>query len=485
MVVTVMLRPLVCRAFVRYQSTAPSWLHSRTVGELVHALQRVEHLDNDELALLEDKSQQLLSDDMREASMLALTLHNFGGNAQQLLTRVEVRPDDANIDIFYRTLAECGVTEPPKSLSDVLDSIEGLENIRQIYNFFCAACIFKEHGDTLAFDSLVERLHLVGFTEFSSLQLLQMASGLAVLSDDNYGSLLESLCDELSVRKLMDININDLIDGMSKLSKYYLNEALLKAFEETISLHCTEGLLSPYDICSVLYIFSRYRKCDSLLMDRLAVMIRRDVGNYDIAQLSRVILSLSQIGYYNKPLVALIGRMVLTLIDPEAILDTQLLTNLYTGFSRFHHHNKLFETFSAILQKEEVFAELQVHDAVAIVQSYARIHTVDERLFRLFDSKLFCKPLNTTLSQKLLVAHGKLRYNNTRLQNILVNNINLKEIGSTIDREKLKLAAERLGLFFPELTDDGEEDAIPRITWRRMVPLRRKLPHVRRRKWTW
>lgn len=58
-----------------------------------------------------------------------------------------------------------------------------------------------------------------------------------------------------------------------------------------------------------------------------------------------------------------------------------------------------------------------------------------DRLFTLFDTKLFGQPLNTTLTLKLLVAHGKLRYRNPRLQNTLLNNINLQELDSSIDRE--------------------------------------------------
>nr|BAN66237.1 hypothetical protein [Babesia bovis] len=442
-------------------------------------------MDEAELRHLEAHSRNLLTGNLRDAAMLSLMLHNFGGNVDSLLNSVKVSTSSPDLDIYFRATAECGMEKPYISLQDILDTPGAVTSAREIYNFFCGACLFNQRGVLMPLESLMERVYNLGFEEFSSLQLLQMAGCIAPFEDDRYRALVVSLCDELSNRNLHDIVFGDLIDGLSKLCRHYQSDILFPKFIEYMGAYSADAMLSPSEMSAVLYILSRNRKGDPLLMDRLSINLRRDIGNYDLLQISRVVVYLSQIGYYNRALVSLLGRMVLTLIDCNSIVDPCVLTNLYTGFSRFLHHKGLFDLFSSILRKEEVFADLALHDAVSIVQSYARVHVIDDRLFRLFDAKLFTQPLNTTLSYKLLVAHGKLRYFNPRLHNLLVNNINLQEVVSDIDREKLKLAAERLGLFFPELVYSGIDSAIPRITWRRMTPIRKNLGHVRRRKWTW
>ncbi|ORM41069.1 uncharacterized protein BXIN_0384 [Babesia sp. Xinjiang] len=425
----------VGQAIRKFQTVAANWVRCRTVRELIQALQHAEKLDKDAVTSLEQQSRQLLSNDLREAAMLALTLQNFGGDGKKLLEEVKASPGDANLDIMFRALAECGAAEPPFPASEAFDAQGALEQPRQVYNFICAACTFQKRGGQVDINRLIMRLKDMNLQEFNTIQIMQMAAGLAAIDPTIHEQVLKTLCDELSTRKLNEVDISDLVEAMAQISKYYQHITLINVFEETMKLHCAEHALLPHDICLVLYTLSRYRTGNTLLMDRLSVNIRRDAGSYNIEQLSRIIVALSQIGYHNKPLVAIIARMVLTIIDPEMTADVQLLTNLYTGFSRFLQHKRLFDTFSAILRKEEVLADLQVHDAVAIVQSYARVHVVDEKLFALLDAKLFTKPMNTNLSMKLLVAHGKLRYSNPRLQHALVNNINLQEINSTIDRE--------------------------------------------------
>ncbi|GBE59498.1 hypothetical protein, conserved [Babesia ovata] len=485
MALTPALSAFCRRAFRRFSTAAVGWEQCQTVPELLCAVQRHGALDKSAVDSLEHKAKQLVSGNLRDAAMLALMLHNLGGNAQQLLAEVPATPDINDFDLFFRAAAECGGTTPPSNTIDVLSAPGALDKPRQVYNYLCGACLFNSRGAAVDLQLLLQRFASMGYGHFSTLQLLQMAAGLAALDAVEHGSVLEMLCKEISTRGFQDLDTADMIESMAQLSKHHQDLGMLAAFEKALLQHCTEHALPPAELCSALYTISRYRRYDPLLMDRLAVNLRRDAGSYDLAQLSRVVLALSQIGYHNRSLIILIGRMVLTLIDADSTVDAQLLTNLYTGFSRFLQHGRLFTIFSEILRKEEVLAELQPSDAVAVVQSYARVHVVDERLFALFDTKLFSQPLNTTLSFKLLVAHGKLRYRNPRLQNALINNINLQELDSTIQREKLKLAAERLGLFFPELTDIAQEDELPRITWRRLDPVRRRVPHVRRRKWTW
>ncbi|CDR96436.1 hypothetical protein, conserved [Babesia bigemina] len=485
MALTSVLSALGRGAFRRFSTAAVGWEHCRSVPELIHAVQRHGALDKPAVDSLECKARQLLSGNLRDAAMLALMLHNLGGDAQQLLAEVPAAQDVADFDLFFRASAECGASTPPSNAADVLSAPGALEKPRQVYNYLCGACLFNSRGAALDLNQLLQRLSDMGCCHFSTLQLLQMAAALAALAAVEHGSSLDALCKEIYTRGLQDVHMADVIESMAQLSKHHQDPAMLAAFEKALLQHCTERELPPAELCSALYTISRYRRYDPLLMDRLAVNLRRDAGSYDLAQLARAVLALSQIGYHNRSLVVLMGRMVLTLIDGDSTVDAQLLTNLYTGFSRFLHHGRLFTTFSEILRKEEVLADLQPSDAVAVVQSYARVHVVDERLFSLFDAKLFSQPLNTTLSFKLLVAHGKLRYRNPRLQNALINNINLQELDSSIQREKLKLASERLGLFFPELTDTAQEDELPRITWRRLDPVRRRVPHVRRRKWTW
>ncbi|GIX62192.1 phosphoenolpyruvate synthase [Babesia caballi] len=428
------LRPLGSFVWRRFGTAATRWEGCRSVNELVGVVQSAGALDSAAVESLEQRAQQLLTGDLREATTLALVLHHVGGKAERLLAKVAAAPGDVDLDLFFRALAECGADSIPFSAKAAFAAPGAMEKPRQVYNYLCGACQLRARGAAVELDTLLDRLGEMGLAGFSSLQLLHMAAALAAVDVTAY-EVLNGLCAEVARRGLGDAETTDVIEAMAKLSKHYQSPALLEAYEKALLAHCGEHALAPPDLCAVLYTWSRYLRCSGPLMDRLAVNLRRDAGSYDLAQLARAVMALSQVGYQNRPLVALLGRMVLTLLDADSTVDAQLLTNLYTGFSRFLHHERLFETFSAILRKEEVLAELQVSDAVAVVQSYARVHVVDERLFALLESKLFSQPLNTALSLKLLVAHGKLRHRSPRLQNALVNNVNLQELESSIDRE--------------------------------------------------
>ncbi|KAK1933482.1 hypothetical protein X943_003849 [Babesia divergens] len=465
-------------------SGVAAWDGCNSVAEFIGVLNDVRAVDKASQASLERKAMELLSDNLREAAMLLITLKNFGCDVQQLVSRVEIHRNAENLDLFARALAECGVAASQVAVGEIVAAARVAEHPRQVYNYLCGTCILNTTGADVDLGRLLAKMDAIGLSNFTPLQILQIASSLASVDVVAHADTLDRLCNDLIERRLNCAHISDLLEGMSKLSKYYQSPGLLTVFEQTLLTHYSMDSLTPSDLCLALYTLSRYYRSDSMLMDRIAVNLRRDIGNYDLVQLARVILWLSKIGYYNKAIVILIGRMVRTFLDKDSTADAQVLTNLYTGFSRFLYHDKLFSLFSTILCKEEVFSDLQANDAIAIVQSYARVHVVDDRLFTLFDTKLFGQPLNTTLTLKLLVAHGKLRYRNPRLQNTLLNNINLQELDSPLDRERLKLATERLSLFYPELTD-ANGSVIPRIAWRRLDPERRMMQHVRRRKWTW
>ncbi|KAK1444865.1 hypothetical protein BgAZ_107710 [Babesia gibsoni] len=467
-----------------FSSISYPWERSNSVMELIESVKSASIAGHAYKESMERKAMELLSGDMKEAAMLIITLHNFGCNASSLLEKIKIKGKGEHLDLLFRALSECGITAPPDAEVEIMYAAQTADHPLQVYNYICG---IGSYTSTKVIDSLpflLKRMEEIGISNFTPLQILQIAGGVAYVDANSHSGLLNKLCTDLVERGLSNITMPDLLDGMAKLSRNYQCTRLLSEFEKELLSHISSSSLNPEEICQAVYIFSRYHRSNNLVMDRIAVNLRRDIGNYDLDKLSRIVLGLSKIGYYNKAIVDLCGRMVRTFLDKDSTADVMLLTNLYTGFSRFLYHEKIFDIFSEILRKEEVFANLQIHDAVAIVRAYARVHLVDERLFTMLDNKVFSQPMNSDLSMKLLVAHGKLRYRNPRLQNSLLNNINLKEVESQIEREKLKLATERLCLFYPEITDEPDME-LPRITWQKFEPVRRRMQHIRRRKWTW
>ncbi|EKX73283.1 conserved hypothetical protein [Theileria equi strain WA] len=484
--------------FVRAFSTTIEG--SRTVPELVNAIKSLGSLSAEHVSRLETRSMELLSDNAKEASMLLLTLKAFNCDLTPMLSRM----DDSLLgssdgDVLFRALVECGQV-PNVAL---LDKFRQANNGREIANLTCGYSKLVKSGAMIAnaaiIDAAREKITGFGLCNFRNSELVDIASHLAIFQDEEIVALLKDICSVLRDACLETMPLPSLVEFVQSVYicpiATEILEARLEEFFKVNGMYYDDkkAIMDPKTSVGIVFIYGKMRRHNLLILDKLMICVRRQINAFTLDQLTRIIISLSSTGYRNQAITRLIARVLHTHVDEDSILDPCLITNLYTGFSRFNHRDeKLYKLLATIVAKEEVLAEFKIQDLVAIIHAYSRLYIVDEHLFSTIEEVLIkSRDLNTHLATKLLNAFAKLDYCNAKTQNLILECINLGDLDTILELQKLRLSVAKLGLYFPELDEKlsgvtPEEGKLPRIVWRSCSsPRIRRFQHVRKRKWTW
>ncbi|UKK01099.2 hypothetical protein MACK_001912 [Theileria orientalis] len=441
---------------------------------------------------------QLISNDMKENSILLLTLTRFRIDTKPFLDTLsnieitnnehiilrslsesEIKPDDykdhlkQRINKIYDNYFK-GFYNNNCNVEDVVDHIHSEDKVKYMekYNYICSYCKFismnliRNLGHMNLIESYIKSCNTDNVNEldnFTVQQLVDICYNLALVNSETCRIVLDKL-DKKNFYKI--VHYSELIQMFTKVASFDENNRFGNVEMLILEMYKDEGFKLELEECvNILVAIGRSRKCGVMVIDRVVQDIKNYTNELELNHITKILINLSKVNYNNKGFVRHMANIMLTFIDEDSILDPFTISNTIKSFGRFKYYNEtLMKTLLSIMEKEEVLAEFEIHDLVTIFTSLSKIvssNTVNKininRYFRILANKISKTDLNTETAIKLINASGRIGYNYERFLNTLIESINLYEVDNLSKLCKLKINCDKLSLYYPELTRRIEE----------------------------
>ncbi|BAM40963.1 conserved hypothetical protein [Theileria orientalis strain Shintoku] len=518
------------------------WIKScKDAYELVKIVNHIGTLSKEESESIRLRAIEIISTDMKQNSILLITLTQFGIDAKPFVEKLSDIEITNNEHIVLRALSEsklkpeeyCNKLKEKlniiyynyfklfndnNSIVDVNGDKFGADHkvkFMEKYNYICSYCKFisknvlNNIGHINVVESYINRFKDNEGNElnyYTVQQLVDICYHLALVNSDTCKILIDKLHKMNFYKK---VHYSELIQMFTKVAHFDEKNRFENVERLLLENYKNESFTLGIDDCvNILIAIGRSRKCGVILIDRVVDDIKNYTNELELYHISKILINLSKVNYNNRGFIRQMVNMILTFVDEDSIVDPFTISNTLKSLGRFNYYNeKLIKILLTIMEKEEVLAEFKLHDIVTIFSSICKIVSSNfvnnskiniNRYLRILANKICTSDINTETSIKLINASGRILYNNERFLNTIIESINLNE--------KLKINCDKLSLFYPELSrrieelerrlrpvsdeavqscDKSEENSISVYVRRNIMYRDLKLPSVRKRKWTY
>ncbi|XP_955274.1 uncharacterized protein TA17885 [Theileria annulata] len=391
----------------------------KSVYELVKVLSSGQNFNKDEL---DRRAIELISEDMKQNSMLLITLNEFGLDLQNILDRLKALEITNNEHILLRTLSELPLTEYltneetflnfinnsfkrffTNSASQVYNSTDTeptvygsrVNDVKEIKyrclsgleftNYICSCCklVYKGVIDYSYVNQVEDCIGSLDLDMFTIPQMVDLCYHLALVKSELCRTVFKRMNELEFFNK---VGLSEVILLFTKYihfddSNFFekLSDRITKSGFSSLDEVEDNLELSLNDCINLLVIVGVGRRYVPLI-DVVVEHLKRYELSLDDA--NKVLINLSKVNYNNRSFIKRLYNSLLSSLDGDSILDPCVLSNLLKSYSRFsllhgsHLNENLFQVLLVILIKEEVLSDFKTHDLVTVFNSLSKLSNI-------------------------------------------------------------------------------------------------------------
>eukprot|EP00375_Theileria_parva_P000965 XP_763635.1 hypothetical protein [Theileria parva strain Muguga] len=499
---------------------------------------------------------------MKQNSVLFITLNEFGLDLHKILDRLKEFEITNNEHILLRTLSELPITDylineetfltfinnsfkrfftnSTNQLYNATNTIGShkvdnfvkeneIMNGLELTNYICSCCklLYKNVINYSYLNKVEECVKKLDLSMFTLSQLVDLCYHLALIKSEFCKKIFARMnelefFDKVSLSEVIFLFTKYIHFDDSNFFETVVDKITKTHFGSFDKLDGNSELgLSEYiNLLAIVGFGRRYIPLIDLIVERLKG------HELSLEEATKILINLSKVNYNNRSFIKQLLNSVLSSVDQDTILDPYLLSNLFKSYSRFsllygtHLNEDLYQVLLHILIKEEVLSDFKTHDLLTVFKSLCKlcnigttgsegqpgqgINTMSRLSIRqclnVIAREIFKRDINSDTSLRLIISSSKVPYNNHKLLNSLVENINLKGTNNLTQLYKLKEAIEMLSLHYPELNErilQLENNMDPKTPYRTEEESARdinvsvprnsfyRIQSVKKRKWTY